>query len=80
MLELGKFLILLGVGSFALHFFEYEFRLLMWIDTWGEVMGNIIRVSIAILGAVLCYIGSSSREEAEESFDDIEVKSESAEL
>lgn len=65
MVEFGKLLVLLGVGSFALHFFGLEFKYLLWIDLWGENIGHIIRAGLTAAGVVLVLVGwkLSSREE-----------------
>ena len=66
MIELGKFLLMLGVGSFALHFLNMEFRLLLWIDTWGIEIGHAIRGGIALSGLailLLAYRLSTSENE-----------------
>lgn len=60
---LGGFLILMGVGSFFMNMMGMEFRLLMWIDNWGAVTGNIIRVAIAVLGVVLVVLASNGDDE-----------------
>ena len=33
----GGFLVLMGAGSFVLHFMDMEFTLLSWVDNWGRV-------------------------------------------
>ena len=33
---LGGFLVLMGAGSFVLHFMNMEFTLLGWVDNWGS--------------------------------------------
>lgn len=55
----GGLLILFGVGSFILNMIGMEFRLLMWIDLWGPLVGNGIRIGMVLLGALLLYIGKS---------------------
>jgi hypothetical protein len=54
---IGGFLVLLGAGSFVLHFMDREFRLLSWVDNWGVTAGNAIRIGLIILGAVLWFVG-----------------------
>ena len=51
--SLGKWLLFFGIGSAVLHSFGYEFRLLMWIDHWGEQMGWVIRIGLMLVGAGL---------------------------
>ena len=57
MIEFGKLLLLLGIGSFGLHFFGFEFKYLLWIDLWGENIGHIIRAGLAATGLVLILVG-----------------------
>ncbi len=54
---IGGFLVLLGAGSFVLHFMDMEFRLLGWVDNWGVAAGNGIRIGMIVVGAVLWYLG-----------------------
>jgi hypothetical protein len=45
-----------GVGSIILSFFNMEFMLLSWIDTWGESAGWAIRIGLAVVGGALWLI------------------------
>ncbi len=58
--SLGAFLALAGVVSIALSFFQYNLRILMWIDMWGTTMGWVIRIGLIIGGGILYLIGSRS--------------------
>lgn len=49
----GGLLLLLGIGSVALYFFNMEFRLLAWIDMWGAEMGWVIRIVLILAGGGL---------------------------
>jgi len=62
MRSIGSALIFFGAGSAVLHFIGYEFRLLMWIDNWGETVGWIIRGALVIVGAAIVLFGNSSAE------------------
>jgi hypothetical protein len=53
MSKVGVWLIIFGVGSFLLNMAGMEFRLLMWIDTWGSTVGNLIRGGLVVAGAGL---------------------------
>lgn len=75
MRELGKYLAIIGLGSFAIGAFGLEFKLLMWIDAWGPLVGNSIRVALIVIGASMFFLGSNSEEETE-NFDDIAVPAE----
>jgi hypothetical protein len=54
---IGGFMILLGAGSFALHFLNMEFRLLSWVDNWGPAAGIGIRIAFIFLGGIIWYLG-----------------------
>jgi hypothetical protein len=56
MRSIGGLLMLFGIGSFILKTMDREFRLLQWIDNWGESTGNIIRVALAVVGLVLVVL------------------------
>jgi hypothetical protein len=57
---IGGFLVVLGAGSFVLHYMEMEFRLLGWVDNWGTGVGNGIRVAMIVVGAILWFLGRNS--------------------
>ena len=57
---IGGFLVLMGAGSFVLHFMDMEFRLLGWVDNWGVGVGNGIRVAMIVVGGILWYLGKNS--------------------
>jgi len=65
MQSIGGLLVLLGAGSFVLHFMNMEFRLLSWVDTWGAGTGNGIRIGMIVVGAIVWYFGRSSQSSAE---------------
>jgi len=56
MRSFGFLLIVMGIGSFILKTLDMEFRLLLWVDTWGTDTGNIIRIAAAAVGAVLVFL------------------------
>ncbi|WP_298420477.1 hypothetical protein [uncultured Kordia sp.] len=66
MRTIGTYLAIFGIGSIILYFFDMQFRLLMWIDMWGESAGWAIRIGMIVLGAILFVIGKPSEEEASE--------------
>ncbi len=66
MKNIGGILLLFGLGSIALHFFNMEFRLLSWIENWGPEVGWAIRIGLAVLGLVLLILGFVSRGKASE--------------
>jgi hypothetical protein len=53
----GGFLVLMGAGSFVLHFMNMEFRLLGWVDNWGPAVGNGIRIAMIVVGGIVWYLG-----------------------
>jgi hypothetical protein len=57
---LGGFLVLMGAGSFVLHFMDMEFRLLGWVDNWGVGAGNGIRIAMIVVGGILWLLGRKS--------------------
>jgi hypothetical protein len=61
---IGGFLVLMGAGSFVLHFMEMEFRLLGWVDNWGVGVGNGIRVAMIVVGGILWFLGRTDAKEA----------------
>jgi len=54
---IGGFLVLMGAGSFVLHFMDMEFRLLGWVDNWGVGVGNGIRIAMIVVGGIVWYLG-----------------------
>ena len=53
----GGLLVLLGAGSFVLHYMDMEFKLLGWVDNWGAGVGTGIRVAMVVVGAIVWYLG-----------------------
>lgn len=70
MREFGKWLLILGLGSFILRFFNMEFKLLMWIDLWGYSAGNLIRLGVIVLGGAIFFLDGRNVE-AKDTFEDI---------
>ena len=60
MQSLGRLMVLLGAGSFELHYANMEFILLSWVDNWGPNAGNGIRVGMIVVGAILWFIARQS--------------------
>ena len=56
MKQVALLLLLLGVGSVALHFLGMEFKFLSWIDSWGPTVGWAIRGAFVIVGGILFFI------------------------
>lgn len=64
MRSIGSILLFLGAGSAVLHFIGYEFKLLMWIDNWGETVGWVIRGAMVVAGGALMFFEKSSADES----------------
>lgn len=60
----GGFLVLMGAGSFVLHYLNMEFMLLGWVDNWGTGAGNGIRVAMIVVGAIVWFLGKQQAEKA----------------
>ncbi len=63
MKSIGGLMLLLGLGSFVLHFMNMEFKLLSWVDNWGADVGVGIRVALIVVGGILWFLGNK-REKA----------------
>ncbi len=63
--QFGGFLALMGVVSIILHFFNYELRLLMWIDLWGTTVAWAIRIGLIVVGLLLMFLTTSGEKEKE---------------
>jgi hypothetical protein len=55
---IGGTIALAGVASIVLNFINFNLRILMWIDAWGEGVGWAIRVGLVVLGG-LVYAAAS---------------------
>ncbi len=64
MKSIGTYLMIGGIGSILLNQFGYEFKLLMWIDMWGENVAWGIRGGAIVVGAILFFM--SAQPQAEE--------------
>ncbi|MBC8757339.1 hypothetical protein H2O64_21905 [Kordia sp. YSTF-M3] len=63
MKTIGTYLAIFGAGSIILYFFEMQFKLLMWIDSWGETTGWAIRIGMIVVGIVLFFIGKNKQQD-----------------
>ena len=64
MKKVGIWFMVFGFGSIALNFFGMEFRLLMWVDSWGPMVGWAIRIAIAVAGVVMFALGMREQPQA----------------
>ena len=55
---IGGTIALAGVVSIVLNFINFNLRILMWIDAWGEGVGWAIRVGLVLLGAAIWAAGA----------------------
>lgn len=54
---------LFGFASIVLSFFDYNLRILMWIDVWGETIGWVIRISLIVVGLSVYFLMNVPLEE-----------------
>lgn len=59
----GILIAVMGVISIVLSIFNYNFRLLSWIDIWGNTMGWIIRILLILGGGALFLFFGNDEEE-----------------
>ena len=52
----GLLLAAMGIMSIALSIFNYNIRLLAWIDIWGNTTGWIIRILLILGGGALFFL------------------------
>lgn len=71
----GSAFLILGIGSIVLYFIGYEFRILSWVDNWGEGVGWGIRGAVIIVGGVLFFLGMKSEEGGSEAESEPRVES-----
>jgi len=51
----GLLLAAMGIMSIVLSIFNYNIRLLAWVDLWGNAMGWIIRILLILGGGALYF-------------------------
>jgi len=60
----GLFVGALGIMSIVLSIFNYNIRLLAWVDLWGNTIGWVIRVLLIVVGGALFFLyGNDDTEE-----------------
>jgi hypothetical protein len=59
----GSAAALFGLVSIVLSFFDYNLRILMWIDMWGETVGWVIRIGLIIVGLAVYFLMKTPDEE-----------------
>lgn len=55
----GLLLAAMGIMSIVLSFFNYEIRLLAWINIWGTTIGWVIRFLLILGGGALFFFYGS---------------------
>jgi hypothetical protein len=63
MQQAAVLLMIFGFGSMGLNLIGMEFKLLVWIDTWGPTVGWAIRAAAAAVGVVLFLISRRHQQE-----------------
>ena len=53
--QAGLLLAALGIMSSILFFFNYNIRLLAWVEMWGETMAWVIRGGLIVAGGILFF-------------------------
>lgn len=66
MASLGWYLIIAGVGSGLLSAFDYEFSLLIWIETWGSGFAWLIRGALILIGMALVQRETNRHHQAQQ--------------
>lgn len=61
----GLILAALGIISIVLSIFNYNVRLLAWVDMWGDSMGWVIRILLIVGGGAIFYLFGRDEEESE---------------
>ena len=59
----GLILAAMGIMSIVLSIFNYNIRLLSWVDMWGNAMGWIIRILLIVGGGALFFLFGRGEEE-----------------
>lgn len=59
----GLLIAAMGIISIALSIFNYNIRLLAWVDLWGDTMGWVIRILLILIGGALYFFFGNYEEE-----------------
>jgi hypothetical protein len=65
MKSIGSLMFLFGAASVVFGFMDRVPRLLMWIYNWGDGVAWAIKIGLIVVGAILYFMGSRSKAEAE---------------
>ncbi|WP_299125911.1 hypothetical protein [uncultured Winogradskyella sp.] len=66
----GLLLAALGIMSIVLSVFNYNVRILAWVDAWGNTTGWIIRILLIVGGGALFLIFGRDDEDEDYSIDE----------
>lgn len=58
----GLLLAVMGILSIVLSIFNYNIRLLAWVDVWGNTMGWVIRFLLILGGGALFFLFGKNEE------------------
>jgi hypothetical protein len=61
----GLVLAAMGIISALLSIFNYNIRLLAWIDLWGSTMGWVLRIVLVLAGGALFFLFGKMEEDEE---------------
>jgi uncharacterized membrane protein len=61
-MRLGILLLILGLGTFVLRTFDYEFRILSWADDYQPWLS----IGLAVLGLVMVIVSLMRRRSAQQ--------------
>ena len=70
----GLLLAALGIMSIVLSLFNYNIRLLSWIDIWGNTTGWFIRILLIVGGGALFFVFGMEDEDASQNDAKNEIK------
>ncbi len=59
----GLLLAAMGIISIVLSIFNYNIRLLAWVDVWGTTMGWVIRILLILGGGALYFFFGNYEDE-----------------
>ena len=61
--SIGLLLAAMGVMSIVLSIFNYNIKLLAWVDIWGPTMGWVVRIALILGGGALYFLFNNSNDE-----------------
>jgi hypothetical protein len=61
MRSIGALLFFYGVGSIVLNLINYEFIALSWMNRLDDPIPWIIRIGLAVIGAILWLVGKPKK-------------------